>query len=134
MHGAALASDSATWLKLAHPHSSSRRVCRTANPMMRQWSRDFNGHRTCSEINPFFPSMLATITKAAARRSYDILLSFQQLGDNWIRTDSRPRAHRRLREPARRSEIPERPYGIGSRTAAPISPLFPRGQETRPAL
>jgi len=37
-----------------------------------------------SEINPFFLSMLATITKAASRRSYDILLSFQQLSDNWI--------------------------------------------------
>lgn len=37
-----------------------------------------------SEINPFFLSMLATITKAAAKQSYDILLSFQQLSDNWI--------------------------------------------------
>ena len=37
-----------------------------------------------SEINPFFLSMLATITKAASKKNYDILLSFQQLSDNWI--------------------------------------------------
>ncbi|MYD97504.1 MAG: LacI family transcriptional regulator [Gammaproteobacteria bacterium] len=37
-----------------------------------------------SEINPFFLSMLATITKAASKMNYDILLSFQQLSDNWI--------------------------------------------------
>ena len=37
-----------------------------------------------SDINPFFLSMIAAITKAAARQNYDILLSFQQLSDNWI--------------------------------------------------
>lgn len=36
-----------------------------------------------SQINPFFPSMLANVTRAAARRNYDVLVSFQQLSDNW---------------------------------------------------
>ncbi len=37
-----------------------------------------------SDINPFFVSMLASITRAAAARNYDVLLSFQQLSKNWI--------------------------------------------------
>ena len=37
-----------------------------------------------SDINPFFVSMLASITRAAASRNYDVLLSFQQLSENWI--------------------------------------------------
>ena len=37
-----------------------------------------------SDINPFFLSMIAAITKAAAQKGYDILLSFQQFSDNWI--------------------------------------------------
>ncbi len=37
-----------------------------------------------SDINPFFVSMLASITRAAAARRYDVLLSFQQLSENWI--------------------------------------------------
>ena len=37
-----------------------------------------------SDINPFFVSMLASITSAAAARNYDVLLSFQQLSKNWI--------------------------------------------------
>ena len=37
-----------------------------------------------SDINPFFLSMIAAITKAAAEKGYDILLSFQQFSDNWI--------------------------------------------------
>lgn len=37
-----------------------------------------------SKINPFFVSMLASITRAAAARNYDVLLSFQQLSKNWI--------------------------------------------------
>ena len=37
-----------------------------------------------SDINPFFLSMIAAITKAAAKKGYDILLSFQQFSDNWI--------------------------------------------------
>ena len=36
-----------------------------------------------SQINPFFLSMLGSITRAAAQREYDILLSFQQLSDDW---------------------------------------------------
>ena len=35
-------------------------------------------------INPFFMSMLASITLAASKNSYDLLLSFQQLSDDWI--------------------------------------------------
>ena len=37
-----------------------------------------------SDINPFFVSMLASITRAAAARNYDVLLSFQQLSKDWI--------------------------------------------------
>ena len=37
-----------------------------------------------SDINPFFVSILASITRAAAARNYDVLLSFQQLSKNWI--------------------------------------------------
>ena len=37
-----------------------------------------------SVINPFFLSLLASITRAAAARHYDVLLSFQQLSENWV--------------------------------------------------
>ncbi|MCY3837645.1 MAG: substrate-binding domain-containing protein [Gammaproteobacteria bacterium] len=37
-----------------------------------------------SDINPFFLSMIAAITKAATEKGYDILLSFQQFSENWI--------------------------------------------------
>jgi DNA-binding LacI/PurR family transcriptional regulator len=36
-----------------------------------------------AEINPFFLSMLGHITRAAARRSRDLLVSFQQLSNDW---------------------------------------------------
>jgi DNA-binding LacI/PurR family transcriptional regulator len=36
-----------------------------------------------SQINPFFLSMLGSITRASARRGYDLLISFQQLSNNW---------------------------------------------------
>ena len=36
-----------------------------------------------SQINPFFLSMLGHITRAAARRNYDVLVSFQQLSNDW---------------------------------------------------
>ena len=36
-----------------------------------------------AEINPFFLSMLGHITRAAARRAHDLLVSFQQLSDDW---------------------------------------------------
>lgn len=36
-----------------------------------------------SLINPFFLSMLGSITRACARRGYDLLISFQQLSDDW---------------------------------------------------
>jgi DNA-binding LacI/PurR family transcriptional regulator len=36
-----------------------------------------------SQINPFFLSMLGSITRASARRGYDLLVSFQQLSNNW---------------------------------------------------
>ncbi|MGQ0833474.1 MAG: LacI family DNA-binding transcriptional regulator [Gammaproteobacteria bacterium] len=36
-----------------------------------------------SLINPFFLSMLGSITRACARRGYDLLISFQQLSGNW---------------------------------------------------
>ena len=34
-------------------------------------------------INPFFLSMLGSITRTCAMRGYDLLISFQQLSDNW---------------------------------------------------
>ena len=36
-----------------------------------------------SHINPFFLSMLSSITRAAAAEGYDLLVSFQQLSENW---------------------------------------------------
>jgi DNA-binding LacI/PurR family transcriptional regulator len=36
-----------------------------------------------SLINPFFHSMLGSITRACAQRGYDLLISFQQLSGNW---------------------------------------------------
>ncbi len=34
-------------------------------------------------INPFFLSMLGSITRATANQGYDLLISFQQLSDDW---------------------------------------------------
>ncbi|MCL1114105.1 MULTISPECIES: LacI family DNA-binding transcriptional regulator [Shewanella] len=36
-----------------------------------------------SMINPFFLSMLGSITRATARQGYDLLVSFQQLSTDW---------------------------------------------------
>ncbi len=36
-----------------------------------------------SQINPFFLAMLGSITRACARRGYDLLVSFQQLSGDW---------------------------------------------------
>jgi DNA-binding LacI/PurR family transcriptional regulator len=36
-----------------------------------------------SNINPFYLSMLGSITKACATASYDLLVSFQQMNDDW---------------------------------------------------
>ena len=36
-----------------------------------------------AQINPFFLSMLGYIVRAAARRGYDVLISLQQLSDDW---------------------------------------------------
>src|SRR4029077_14768976 len=36
-----------------------------------------------SAINPFFVSMLGSITRASAQRGYDLLVSFQQQSDDW---------------------------------------------------
>ncbi len=36
-----------------------------------------------AQINPFFLSMLGYISRAAARRGYDVLISLQQLSDEW---------------------------------------------------
>jgi len=37
-----------------------------------------------SLINPFFLSMLGSITRASALHGYDLLISFQQLSGNWL--------------------------------------------------
>jgi transcriptional regulator with XRE-family HTH domain len=39
-----------------------------------------------SQINPFFLSMLGSITRASARQGYDLLISFQQLPGIFTRT------------------------------------------------
>ncbi|MDP1698461.1 MAG: LacI family DNA-binding transcriptional regulator [Xanthomonadaceae bacterium] len=36
-----------------------------------------------SQINPFFLSMLGSITRACAKQGYDLLISFQQLSKDW---------------------------------------------------
>jgi DNA-binding LacI/PurR family transcriptional regulator len=36
-----------------------------------------------SLINPFFLSMLGSITRATAKRGYDLLISFQQFSEDW---------------------------------------------------
>ena len=36
-----------------------------------------------SQINPFFLSMLGSITRASARQGYDLLISFQQFSKDW---------------------------------------------------
>ncbi len=36
-----------------------------------------------SNINPFFLSMLGSVTRACARHGHDLLVSFQQLSDDW---------------------------------------------------
>ncbi len=36
-----------------------------------------------SQINPFFLTMLGSITRACARRGYDLLISFQQMSSDW---------------------------------------------------
>ena len=36
-----------------------------------------------SQINPFFLSMLGSITRACTKRGHDLLVSFQQLSDDW---------------------------------------------------
>ena len=36
-----------------------------------------------SQINPFFLSMLGNVTRAASRKKFDLLVSFQQLSDDW---------------------------------------------------
>ena len=35
------------------------------------------------EVNPFFLSMLGSITREASKLGYDVLVSFQQLSDDW---------------------------------------------------
>ena len=36
-----------------------------------------------SQINPFFVSMLGSITRACGQRGYDLLISFQQFSEDW---------------------------------------------------
>ena len=36
-----------------------------------------------SQINPFFLTMLGSITRACANRGYDLLISFQEMSDDW---------------------------------------------------
>jgi DNA-binding LacI/PurR family transcriptional regulator len=59
-----------------------------------------------SQINPFFLSMLGSITRASASRGYDLLISFQQLS----RERHHPAGLRRLR---RVSAAPRPPGAAG---------------------
>ncbi|MEM1263366.1 MAG: LacI family DNA-binding transcriptional regulator [Pseudomonadota bacterium] len=36
-----------------------------------------------SQINPFFLAMIGSITRAAAAKNYDLLVSFQQMSEHW---------------------------------------------------
>jgi len=44
---------------------------------------DSSGEKSEAFINPFFLSMLGSITRATADHGYDLLISFQQLSDDW---------------------------------------------------
>ena len=73
--------------RIAREHNY--RVDRSASSLRSQHSRTIamlvhEESGMDSDINPFFVSMLASITRAAAARNYDVLLSFQQLSNNWI--------------------------------------------------
>ncbi len=37
-----------------------------------------------ARINPFFLAILSSVAHAAAKRGYDLLLTFQQLSENWV--------------------------------------------------
>ena len=53
-----------------------------------------------SLINPFFLSMLGSLTRACALQGYDLLISFQQLSNNW-HVDYRGQQEGRRPDPAR---------------------------------
>ena len=59
-----------------------------------------------AQINPFFLSMIGHIARAAARRSFDLLMSFQQLSEDW-HTDYETLEPRRRHDPARLRRLPE---------------------------
>lgn len=43
----------------------------------------FEEHGSDAQINPFFLNMLGHITRTAARRGFDLLVSFQQQSEDW---------------------------------------------------
>lgn len=53
----------------------------TTNTIALLLFEDTNGDEAF--INPFFLSMLGSITRASANAGYDLLISFQQLSDDW---------------------------------------------------
>ncbi|MBT8141741.1 MAG: LacI family transcriptional regulator [Gammaproteobacteria bacterium] len=62
-------------------HASNLRTQHT-NTLALLIRRDSEDQSTM--INPFFTTMLTSITHAAARHGYDLLVSFQQLSQDWI--------------------------------------------------
>ena len=53
--------------------------------LLHEESRDTDAPGGASMINPFFLTIIGGITKAAAARDYNVLLSFQQMSENWVR-------------------------------------------------
>lgn len=66
----------------------SYRVDRAAAGLRSRRSRTlalllFEEHPSEAQINPFFLNMLGHITRTAARRGFDVLVSFQQQSEDW---------------------------------------------------
>lgn len=64
------------------------RVDRTAAGLRTRRSRTlalllFEEYSSDAQINPFFLNMLGHITRTAARRGFDVLVSFQQQSEDW---------------------------------------------------
>ena len=61
--------------------NASNLRCQRSNTLALLFFEDPTPDET--QINPFFYCMLGSITRACARRGYDLLISFQQQSGNW---------------------------------------------------
>ncbi len=68
--------------------NASRLRAQTTNTLALLFCEDTNE----SHINPFFLAILSSVAHAAAGHGYDLIVTFQQLSENWV-TDF-PDAHR----------------------------------------